>query len=179
MLASMPRSRAIAADLTRDPAVALPTSKPVSPLESVDSRTSLPPALAANEGWGPDNKSSPWPGDRGFSRGASSLRRASRRQLLILIDGRHACPVRQYGLSFCLSRSTVSAPKPAPVENRTTRSSKTQVFRAASGMELPATSFAKSGIARAKARPGRELTKRGSQRGANLALARRSSLKSE
>ena len=73
-------------------------------------------------------------------------------RFLILIDG----------LSFCLSRSTVSAPKPAPVKNRTTRSSKTQVFRAASGMELPATSFAKSGIARAKARPGRELTKRGS-----------------
>src|SRR5215469_11088538 len=59
------------------------------------------------------------------------------------------------------------------------RISKTHVFRAASPGERPATSFAKSGMARAKARPGRELTKRGSQRGENLALARRNSLKSE
>ena len=51
--------------------------------------------------------------------------------------------------------------------------------RAACAGELHATSSAKSGRARAKARPGRELTKRGSQCGANLALARRSSLKSE
>ena len=64
-------------------------------------------------------------------------------------------------------------------EVQSTRSSKTPSPQAAFAGKLPATSFAKSGIARAKARPGRELTKRGSQRGANLALARRSSLKSE
>ena len=52
-------------------------------------------------------------------------------------------------------------------------------FRAAFAWELPATNFAKSGSARAKESPGRELAKRGSQRGANLAFARRSSLKSE
>lgn len=53
------------------------------------------------------------------------------------------------------------------------------VFRATFSPALPATSFATSGIARAKARPGRELTNRGSQRGANLSLARRNSFKSE
>jgi hypothetical protein len=51
--------------------------------------------------------------------------------------------------------------------------------QAACAGELHATSSAKSGRARAKARPGREATKRGSHCGANLALARRSSLKSE
>jgi hypothetical protein len=53
------------------------------------------------------------------------------------------------------------------------------VFQVTFSPAPPATSFATSGIARAKARPGRELTNRGSQRGANLSLARRNSLKSE
>ena len=64
-------------------------------------------------------------------------------------------------------------------EVQSTRSSKTPSPQAAFAGKLPATSFAKSGIARARARPGRELTKRGAHCGANLALARRSSLKSE
>ena len=87
--------------------------------------------------------------------------------------------MRQQGLSFCLSRSTVSAKARACGEADYPKQQNSGFSSSFSGMELPATSFAKSGIARAKARPGRELTKRGSQCGANLALARRSSLKSE